>query len=66
MLLFYILHSFLFIKLQHSIYKHVFSSIVKISVDPDQVAFKKPADLDLHSFKNNPGSGWHFLLAEPT
>ena len=27
------------IKLQHSIYKHVFSAIVKISVDPDQVAF---------------------------
>ena len=39
MLLFYILHSFLFIKMQHSIYNHVFSSIVKIRVDPDQVAF---------------------------
>ena len=36
---FYILYSFLFIKLQHSIYKHVFSSIVKSIVDSDQVAF---------------------------
>ena len=27
------------IKLQQSIYKHVFSAIVKISVDPDQMAF---------------------------
>ena len=27
------------VKLQHSIYKHVFSDIVKISLDPDQGGF---------------------------
>ena len=32
-------------------YKHVFSSRVENSVDPDQLASKKPADQDPHVFK---------------
>ena len=30
----------------------LFTSLVENSVDPDQLASKKPADLDLHSFHN--------------
>ena len=33
-------------------YKLVFTKEVKNSVDPDQLASKKPADLDLHCFQN--------------
>ena len=32
-------------------YKHVFTGRVGNSVDPDQLASEKPADLDLHCFK---------------
>ena len=33
-------------------YKHVFTRGVENSVDPDQLASEKPADLDLHCFQN--------------
>ena len=34
------------------------------TVDPDQLASKKPADLDLHCFQNRlyPGSAWLGLI----
>ena len=32
--------------------KHVFTSKGENSVDPDQLASQKPADLDLHCFQN--------------
>ena len=37
---------------------HAFTSRVEKSVDPDQLASEKPADLDLHCFQNRiyPGS----------
>ena len=34
-------------------YQHVFTSRVKNSVDPDQLASEKPADLNLHCFKHD-------------
>ena len=40
------------INLQDSNYKHVFKSRLENSVDPDQLASVKPADLDLHCFQN--------------
>ena len=51
-------YNFHLIKLQDSNYEHVFKSIVENSVDPDQLASEKPADLDLRCFQNkiNPGS----------
>ena len=39
------------IKLQGSIYWHVLTSRVENSVNPDQLASEKPADLDLHCFQ---------------
>ena len=44
------LPNFLSIYLQNSSYKHVFTSRVGSSVDPDQLAFQKPDDLDLQCF----------------
>ena len=41
-------HFFFRINLQDSIYKHVFTD----SVEPDQLASEKPADLDLRCFQN--------------
>ena len=35
-----------------SAHVHVFMSIVENSVDPDQLASEKPADLDQHRFLN--------------
>ena len=39
-------------KKEDSSYKHVFTGRVENSVDPDQLASQKPADLDLHCFQN--------------
>ena len=39
--------------MQKSIYCHEFTSKVENSVDPDQLASQKPADLDLHSFQDS-------------
>ena len=41
--------SLYFIKKRESSYKHVFTSRVENSVDPDQLASEKPADLNPHS-----------------
>ena len=40
------------IKLPDSSYKHVLTSRTENSVDPDQLASWKPADLDLHCFQD--------------
>ena len=39
--------------------RHVFTSRAENSVDPDQLAFLKPAELNLHCFQNRiyPGLG---------
>ena len=42
----YLLHTST--NLQHSSHKNVFASKVENSVEPDQLASEKPADLDLH------------------
>ena len=49
--------------LHDSSYVHVFTSRVGNSVDPDQLASQKPADLDLHCFQNRiqPGLVWKGL-----
>ena len=52
----YVLHSspiFNLNKTHESSYKHVFTSRVENSVDPDQLASEKPADLDLLCFQNS-------------
>ena len=41
------------ISLYGSCDKHSFISRIKNTVDPDQLASKKPADLDLQYFKNS-------------
>ena len=38
------------ISLQDFSYRHGFTNREENSVDPDQLAFQKPADLDLHCF----------------
>ena len=43
---------FYHITMHDSIYKHVLTSRVENSVDHDQLASQKPADLDLHCFQN--------------
>ena len=47
-------------------YKHVFTSRVENSVDPDQLASQKPADQDLHCFRNGiyPGLAWSGLSSK--
>ena len=40
------------IDLQEYSYYQLFTSRAENSVDPDQLASQKPADLDLHCFKN--------------
>ena len=42
----------------------MYVQIVKNSVDPDQLALQKPADLDLHCFQNRIylGSVWARLI----
>ena len=52
---FYVLNSspiFLKIKSNYSSYMLVFTSRMENSVDPDQLASQKPADLDLHCFQD--------------
>ena len=46
--------------LQDNSYKYVLSNRVDNSVDPDQLASKKPADLDRHCFHNmiHTGLSW--------
>ena len=40
------------IMMDSSMYLRIITSKVENSVDPDQLASKKQADLDLHSFQN--------------
>ena len=47
-----LLPNFSLLNSQESYYKHIFTSRGDNSVDPDQLASKKPADLDLHCFEN--------------
>ena len=52
---FYVLHSspiFIMLICRTFSNKHAFISSVEKSVDPDQLASEKPADLDLHCFQN--------------
>ena len=53
-------------KLQDFIWWHVLTRIIESSVDPDQLASEKPADLDLHCFQNRilvyPGLTWFELI----
>ena len=52
------LPNFCLINLQDgSIFWHVLTSRVESSVDPDQLASQKPADLDLHCFQNRTYQG---------
>ena len=62
--MYYTSPQFFTFNLQDSSYKHLFTRRAENSVDPDQLASEKPADLDPHFFQNRiyPDSAWKGLI----